>query len=362
MDINFSAIEIHRGVMHHLDAKTKDTEHATATFEKTLFDIDDQIRKVLIDRLTYAAGRDSKAFELEIGNYSKNSFFDYVKDIKTLNDKKFFETSKKITSRLSECQNRNNIPGGVVILLDCSLSKKNTARLYIVIKAELHEALRHQKRGGRSKLQVLTEIFLSPAQRLYKVGIVYERKDGQNQYPNDVYGCFLYDEQFRADGSKPAGYFYDRFLGFSVDKNAKIQIKRFYDNTYGFILKNIPEIDEKESLINALSTELTTNLEETISPVEFGKKYFIDEDINDAYTDSVLNYLPSTISKDTTLIKGDLSKKKIRFPNTITLSGTIEEFDKNVKIIRTEQDFKELDYKNPNYTILRIQGKPFEDA
>jgi hypothetical protein len=357
--INYNAITINRGVMHHIEQKTIHDEYASVIYERTLFGIEDPLKEVIKSRLTSAAGRESRSFELDIKDVHKNSFFDLVKDLKGLDDKSFFQISKKVASLLCKCQTRNNIPGGAFIILDCSYGN-NKKGLYVVIKAELHEAIRHSKKAGKSKLQVLKDIFLSPAQRLYKVGIIYERDkdEEENAVPNNTFGCFLYDEQFRIEGSKPASYFYKDFLGFSVDRNSKIQTKRFFDKAEGFILKSIPTPEEKNTLINILHAELN-NLETTISPSDFGKKFIKNDDIRDLYIQNVVNNLPSTIAKDTVLIEGQLHRKKISFPNSIKISGEIEGFDENVKIIANEAEFKELDYDDEDYTIITIKGKPY---
>jgi hypothetical protein len=359
--INYATIDIRRGVMHHINAKVTGQEHASVRFDPTPFSIDDALKKVIRERLVTAAGKDSRAFELEIENDKKHSFFDQLKDAKNLDDKKFYAASKKIAELLAQSQTRNNIPGGVFILLDCTIKLKNIG-LYIVIKAELHDALMYQKVKGKSKLQVLNEIFLSPSQKLYKVGILIERKDAQKNPPNDSFTCFLFDEQFRIDGSKPAEYFYKDFLGFTVDSNAKIQIKRFYDNTSGFIYNHISKPDEINVLINALYTELKVSQAETVSPYEFAKKYFKDDEIIELYRQSVSNYLPATISRETVLVDGSLSRKKINFPNNIKVTGETEGFDENVHIIDDKEGFDLLDYKDCDYTILKITGKPFSNA
>jgi len=358
--INYNTIEINRGIMHHINAKVKGQEHGSVKYETTAFDIDDTIKATIRQRLVTAAGKDSRAFELEIGNDSNGTFFDYANNIKSLDEKAFIKASKNIADLLADSQTRNNIPGGVFILLDCIY---NNQSVYIVFKAELHEALTHRIRNGKSKIEVLKDIFLSPSQRLYKIGILSEKSNSKIKNKvksiND-FTCFLFDEQFRIDGSKPAEYFYKDFLGFSIDKNAKIQTARFYNLTYDFIVNKIPE-GERAPLLDALKTEYITNVKTTISPKDFSKNYISDGVLRDLYDGDIADDLPSTITKDSALIQSQIDRKKIFFPNTISVSGKAKEFEENVKIISDNQELKNIRQDN-NYTIIRIKGKPFGDA
>lgn len=366
INLNFNTIDVNRGVMHHIVAKEPGQEHGSVKLEKTIFEIDNTIRDTIRKRLVTAAGKESKAFELKIGNYSIGTFFDSVKDLKNVNDKEFYKISKHIAELLAESQTRNQIPGGVFILLDCT-NKKTNEGLYVVIKAELHEAVRHTTtKTGISKLQILKDVFLSPSQRLYKIGMLHEKVDNSKEAPNNAFTCYLFDEQFRTEGSKPAEYFYKDFLGFSVDENSKIQTARFYDQTKNFILNNVPKWDDKLSLIEALNAEIITSSTTTISASEFSKKYF-DNELNDGvmmdlYNQEVATYLPSTIIKDSMLIKSQLENKKIFFPNSITVKGRATDFESNVKILTSDMDVTNLEFTDNDYTIIAIKGKPFSGA
>lgn len=355
--INFDKIEIKKGVMHHIVAKGKEDEYAAVNYEPSTFTPDANITTLIRERLVTASGKKSKAFELKIGDFSTGSFFDHIKDLKSANDAKFFSASKKIADLLAQSQTTSIIPGGVFILLNC-IDKAINKTLFIVIKAELHKAATSKTVKGHTSLQVLNEIFLSPSQRLYKVGIIYEREDKSKTYPNDSYTCFLFDEQFRTDGKKPAEYFYKTFLGFSIDENSQIQIKRFYDNSHSFITNYVSDHEEKIDLLNALKNELLLSTEEAVTPFDFGKKYIKDDELLDLYVNRVSNGLPPSIAKDTILVKNQLSRKTLVFPNSIKITGEAESFDANVSLIKSNAELKRIALDD-EYTIIKIKGKPF---
>jgi hypothetical protein len=332
-------------------------DNAHVDYELNLLKLEEKVVSTIKQRLVDAAGRESRAFELEIADSSDGKFYSLCNDLKGLENKKFVSRSCEIADLLAESQRRASIPGGYLIVIDATVPPKNTA-IYIFIKAELHEALKFNKDGSKSQIELLENVFLSPSQKLYKIGILAERKT-QGKEPNEKFQCFVYDHQFRMDGS-PAEYFYKDFLSFSVDRNSKIQTKRFYERTEAFIKENIDDFITKQDLLNALKVEVKTNVNSLITPSEFGQRYF-SEEIQDKYSDDVVRELPSSFVKDVVLIETKLNKKKIDFPDNINISGPDEGFDSRVSIIQSDEEVEQLNSKDSTYTIIKISGKPFSN-
>jgi hypothetical protein len=359
MNINFSIITIRRAIMHQIVAKEPKHEHATVQEETHLFELTEEVKKTIKKRLGEAAAKESKAFEVEVAEVGPGTFFDYTSKLKAKSDAEFIEASKQIAQLLATNSRRPNIPGGYLILLDCT-NKSTNQGLYIVIKADLHEALAYSKktRGRESNIDLLTDVFLSPSQKLFKIGILMERKDPETKkkHPNNLFVAYLFDDQFRAD-SKPAEYFYKEFLGFTVDKNSKIQSKRFYDKTANFIKENFEDYRVQSDLLKSLTLEFTVKTAKTMTPTDFSKDNFPDE-FRDKYLREVANDLPATFVKDDELIKTALTKKKISFPSEVNLSGPAEGFDDHVQFIGKDE-IRQLRY-DPSVTLVRIQGKPYQ--
>ena len=241
--------------------------------------------------------------------------------------------------------------------MECKFPTGNDKAIYIIIKAEPHEALSKDF----FNIKALNDIFLSPTQRLYKIGVIYERETmlADKEFPNNQYGAILMDQQFNPTGNYPAVYFSKDFLGFTADRNAKIQSKKFYEMTSDFIKENIKDFELQMNLLSVLNTTFTVNQEPVITLSEFAETNFEDDDIQDEFLNKVGSQLPDTFLKDSTLFKRNLKKKKINFPDNINVIGPDDVFMEKVTFIRDQEDLDSLELSN-DFTIVKIQGKPYQ--
>lgn len=358
MSINFNNLVVSRVIMHTIVAKRPMEKTATVKYETSIMELSDTVKNTIIERLIDSVGRESKAFELELGQIDNGSFYDYCKDINSLDNVGFIKSSQDIAGLLAEKQKRAAISGGYLIVID---SYDNTTRksISIIIKAELHEALQLKKSEVSQKNELeLLKVFLSPSQKLFKIGILYQKPNISNSVaPNDVFGCILYDDQYRSDGT-PAEYFYKDFLGFTVDKNHKILTKQFFDRTTSFIKENVNDTKQKNDLLIVLRTHCTVNTSSIITPAEFGRATFIPT-LFDRYISDVTANFPASFVKDNGLIVNTLSKVKYDFPDKIKLTGPTSNFEDKVNIINSMAELENLDPNDSNYTIIKIVGKPF---
>ena len=346
-----------RTIVHYIIPKSEDQEHATAHVETKMINLNDAVSRIIRRRLTKAMGKNSKSFELEIIDYDHDSFFGLCQPLKHAEDNKFIENSGLIAELLAGCQTRNNIPGGYMIFIQAE--NKNESAVYIVIKAELQEALRYEE-DTQSRLLALDDLILSPSTKLYKIGMIYERDEPSKLYPNDKFGCFLFDDQFTPD-AKPAEYFYSDFLGYTIESNPKIQSKRFYTHTENFIKKSVDDPDMKGELMHVLKQEFAEqNHFDEIAPMDFANSYFHDPEVKDQYSAEVVPYLPTNIVRDPSLFKSKLEWKKLNFPNKVNISGPDRTFDFSVKVVDSNEELDEMNAEDPGYTILKIKGRPFE--
>ncbi len=356
--IDFNDLMIDRLIIHIINAKKNDQDSAKAEFSSELSVVDDNGLKLIKERLINAIGRDSKSFELIIDDESEGSFIKLIDGINLLPKKEFIKRSTEIADHLASSQLRSGIPGGYFMLISGHF-ESNQLPIYIVIKAEPHEALQFNNHDNHNELNVLQKVFLSPSQKLFKIGIVYG-KDLTKLEINLKFGCIIYDEQFRIE-SHPAEYFYKLFLGFSIGENAKIQTQRFYDKTESFIKKYVTDNERKRELISALKLELGVNNNSTLTTKTFADAYFTKDGLNDKFLSIVGVELPTSFIKDTVLIKGKLKNRKIEFGNLIHLTGPEEVFDKNVRIVLDDKELKKLVTNSSEYSIIQIIGKPYKN-
>jgi hypothetical protein len=356
--IDFNSLLVNRLIIHTINAKQDGQDSATVEASNEISEIDHNVLEIIRNRLIDAAGRNSKAFELEIENSNPGSFFELSGDISQLDEILFIQRTTQIAELLAGSQRRVSIPGGYLLILDC-LDNDSNLPVVIVIKAEPHEALQFSADGGHNQVNVLHKVFLSPSQKLYKIGIIYQKTVQDTGNINEQFGCFLYDDQFRAD-THPAEYFYKDFLGFTAGNNSKIQSLRFYDKTKNFVMSNVQDTEIKSLLVSALKNEFTINQNDFVNPMNFANTYLpTTNGLRDSYIGDVCQELPFAIIKDDSLIKTKLAKRKIDFPSNINLIGPEEGFDNRVEIINDVNAISNLQADNPNYTIIKILGKPY---
>lgn len=355
--INFYDLDFKRVVLHQIVAKSDGMEHATVVPDENLFELSDDVVNIIKERLAKSASKISKAFEPEIIDYYGGTFFGICENLKEKGNSNFLSSSVDIAMLLARAQTKNNIPGGSFIFIEALTKSFKT--WYIAIKAEWTSALRYEIHNRQSVIKLLDDIFLDSSSKNFKVGAIYEKDESgfEVPYPNSLFGTYFYDEQFSVD-SKPAEYFYKDFLGFTLDSLPKIQSMRFYNNTDNFIRTFVESHEKKDSLLQALKQEFIINEEPQVSPADFAQTYFNEPEMQDTYINEVVPYLPARVTKDTTLIKSKLDKKKVEFPNNIALSGPEKTFDLSVHIINSKEELEDINFED-EVTILKIRGKPY---
>jgi nucleoid-associated protein YejK len=357
--VNFEDLSFKRISVHTILKKDPDEEFANVLLNMNLVVIDESASDIIKRRLNDAAHKTAKAFELYISDTLESGFFGYSREFPINADSEFVRSSGKIAQLLANATKSSAISGGYLIIIDGYTSSGH--QVAVVIKAELHEAF---VLNGNS-LNILRNIFLSPTQRFLKFGVIFERRADQIEekhvemgYPNDQFGCLLYDDQFRTD-SIAAEYFFKDFLGFSTEFNPKIQTKRFYEATQKYIANSFETNERKMDLATALNSSMKNTNELEFSPNEFAMSYFTNEEMIENYANEIAIHLPENIEKDITLINRKLNSKKLSFPNHIVLSGPESAFEDNVIIINDNEELKNLNVSQDSYTIVKVKGKPF---
>jgi hypothetical protein len=354
MEINYNLITIKRLIVHTIIAKESYQKHAEVVVRDEIYKLQPKVEAMIKKRLCTSAGKYSKSFELEISDTSHDSFFNTCKDMKNFNELNFIEVSKKLAESLAKCQKNSKQVGGFFILMECNYENANSEEcgLYIVIKAEPQEAL---TLGDKNQLELLENIFLSSDQRLYKIGTLYEKNsDSTKTDLKENYGCFVFDDQTT---NKPADYFYNKFLGYSKDSNSKIRTEEFYSQTSEFIRKNAVLAD-KYDLLSAVRTEMRKN-SDIINPDQFAVDNF-PEDLRLKYREEIISDFPNTFTKDTVLVNARLKKRSIDF-DEIRIIGPDDIFNSKVEIIESLESLRELNPTSKNYSIIKIEGKPFQN-
>ena len=269
--LSFNSLDIKRAIIHKI--LERKPEHACSLVEETnvVIPFTPKMTLMLIERLLDAMGRKGKGFYLEIFDVAAGSFFLTCNNLNRKDDSEFIVASKHLATKLAGLQTQEIIPDSYLLFIEAvDRTYKNGSPVYIAIKTEPHAAFRHTG----NVVEVLEGLFLSPSQKLYKVGILFDDDNTESPYPNSAYSGFLFDDQFGGKSSL-AKYFYEKFLGFSDKHNGALQSKIFHDLTHALIMTKAP-LDEREKLLDALKVTFVSDVSPTLRPNEFGEHYIED--------------------------------------------------------------------------------------
>jgi hypothetical protein len=350
--ITFNSLEYKRAIIHKI--LERQPQDACSLVEETdeIISFTPRMTMMLTQRLLDAMGRKGKGFYLEIWDVAPSSFYNTCHNLHRKNDADFITASKHLATKLAGLQTQGVIPDSYLLFIEAvDRTYQNGSPVYIAIKTEPHEALKHTG----NVVEVLDGLFLSPSQKLYKVGMLFEDENFERPAPNDRYAGYLFDELFGGK-SNLAKYFYEKFLGFSAKHNGALQSKDFYDLTHGLIMGKA-SVEDRERLLDALKSVFTVDVSPIIRPSDFGEHFISDPLFKGHFTAKVVNNLPGSFLKDNTLINTALKNKKVSF-GAFSITGPDEDFASKVKVIKTQDELENIDLSDPNVTVIMMPGKP----
>lgn len=308
MNLNELKIQrITKIIAHQIKPKTpKIDAHSVNTQE--LLTLNTEEVNILIDRLEMAICNHSKSFELTFEDKSSESLYDILHNNFPSTDNAFINTSQTIAEKLASAHFRTKIPGGYCLVGEAELN--TSKKMFFVVKAELQEVFNIEK----NKLNLIKNVFLSPAKDFYKVGFFIEK--GKSYVP------YMFDDQFTMQKRDLTEYFYAQFLGLSTDKNDSLKSKNFFNDTKLFIDDNVDNLKDKMGLQNALTVLFRENVTGTISLKDFADQH-MEGKLKTLYLEQYLKRYPRAFTKRTDLIdkKIDIDRVTIPLTYTITIVG-----------------------------------------
>lgn len=319
--IQFNLLDIKRVMMHRIIEKflqDPERQHVRVEENEELVELNENIKALVKKRLTESCGRQGKCFQLGIANDSQGSCFDFIKEISTKDNQEFIQCSKDIASLLASAQDtRGTVPGGYFLLVDARIPDNgNMMPVYIIMKAERQEALNAIGNG----IQALEHVFLSPAQKMYKVGI-FKQISTQANLDRTSFEAYLFDSQFN-DGTSLAEYFYKDFLGLTIDGNGEVQTKMFYDKfceTVDTVFKD--DVENRNRCRELLRAEMmnqnaNVNPHDTIINI-------VPVDKRNVFISKVGNKFPNSFVKNTNSIKNKIDNQVVYLRSSVRLSALL---------------------------------------
>lgn len=320
---------------------------------------DDETQIILKDRIHKSINQKTKFFKLSIVNTKDNSFYSLTKDLPQKKESEFIDATCELADILAESQSHWSIPGGLLLIMD-GLTVNNVP-FTVCIKAEIQDAF---TLTNTNRLELIQQIFLTPAQELYKIGLIIAEKDnGEYIYPpNDKYSCYMYDDNFNLSKKDLTNYFYKSFLGCSTDFNGKIRTKLFYNETVAFITKYIKNAQDRKWRINAIKVLMREEESGEINPKEFAEKYFAGKIFN-KYLEEVIekNGFTTSFIKVTDLLDRSLKLDRFKMPLAykLRLEGPQKSFE-NVELYEKRDEIQTVfnnGAENIEFMVVKTYGE-----
>lgn len=305
--MKFENLEIKRVTIHKIFAKSKTVAEPYADECKELVKLGDEGLKTLHDRVMSCFNHKSKFFELHIADQTdRDNFFHIQKDLWNSKEDKFLGISQQIADKAALAHKNANIPDGLLVVIECVISK---LKCVVVIKAEKSDAF---SMTG-TNLQLIKDIFLSSDKALYKIGFTIHRNEKGTGMAN--YQYYVYDDSFSPSKEDLAYYFYHTFLGFSTEKNSKLQTNKLHKHLTKFALRHIAYGD-RYTVIRNIDRAFLEPKNTTLSAKEFSA--YFPEEIHELFTKEVEDYFPTAFIKDTA-ITNTIETKRIELTAETTL-------------------------------------------
>lgn len=345
-------------VLHEVFRRRDDKNVVPPRYGGQLIQLQSDPMDVFVQRVTDAMGSDSQSMRMDIADAGAGSAIEIAASLVNANDSKFIIGSQLFADRLANVQVARNLPGGVVVVFTGTVG--NPARRFIaIIKAETQSGFRRELARGVIGLRYLEDLFLTPAAKLYKIGLFVQRQAGQT-LPKG-WDAFVYDSGMssaKRDGA--ARYFFGLFLGCSVPQDSAFLTKMFFEHTREFIKAMPAPPEQKADLLTSLYTYLKVDQTPTIEVHAFSNTYMPASDQADYKAFMQHHKFPQTaVAKDTADLKGMLRQRKLVFPNNIRLTAPPEAFQDMIEIKRIPSG-KDGVGKSSEWTQITIRDRIVE--
>jgi hypothetical protein len=341
-------VTIGRVCLHEVHRRPEEGPQLAPTYGAGLLSLGSEAMAAFRSRVVAAFKSTAQCMDMAIREHGPGSVLANGAQLVVLRDTEFVDHSRLFANSLASAQNSRQIPGGLMVVFDGTLGHPATP-FFGLMKAELHEGF---LKTTDLQAQFVSDLFLSPKTKLYKIGIFIS--NGINPRPDlpDGWRATVYDSAMTASQRDAAAtYFYSNFLGLNVPQNAAQQVKKFFEETKAFIkATNLPE-DEKIDLYNGLYSYLKLDRANTIQTSRFAQTY-MNDDLADDYLEHMRRHRFPTaaISKDISELAGVLRWRKFKFPRAITLTGPPD-------AIRDLVDVSTIDRDGATWTQITIRAQ-----
>lgn len=327
----FENLKVARVTLHHVFKRPPSGDRKSPILGKEVFRPTGDVERVLRDRLVAVLGSNTKSMTVDISRSTPESTFQICRQAVDSDDALLLTTSAQIANKLADAQT-TQVPTEGFLFVICGSVGALSERFVALMKAEPQKGFSVQDAGGLS-FSLLNNLVLTPASKLYKVGIFIETvPENSNEDDSQGWAAHLYDDNMtQANRQNASIYFYDAFLGCSLPKDSAFRTKQLYDLTETFItsLDVEPEIqsDYKTALYSYLKLDKST----TISVDDFADTYFADSPTRMTSYKKFMKdseFPVTSFTKDIQDLGGVLKRRTIKFPSGTRITGRASAIDK----------------------------------
>lgn len=327
----FENLSVDRIVVHEVFQRGHNNSLVPPAYGDQLEILDVAALGVFRMRMTQALSGQSQSIQMDIARARKGNFLPLAEALVGIPDSEFPAASRAIADRLAESQLARRIPGGMLIVFDGHIGSP-AVPFVGVVKAETQAGFRRSHNRKGVIVEFLQNIFLTPATRLYKIGLVLF--DDQKQKSPKGRRAFVFDSNITASNREAAAvYFYDAFLGCSLPSDGAYETSRFFDLTKEFIRKSSLDPERKRDLIDSLFVFVRDEQDATFTTDQFGDRY-LPPQMRDAFTQFMRSkrFTSNAVVRDTANMGRRLRRRKLRFGTDIELSASPQALADKVKI------------------------------
>jgi len=320
---SFEGIIIERVIIHKIFARNG-SEMVEPKRSKKFVIFPQEALDTLQLRIYKALGNKSHGIEMSIAQSDPGSFFQKSASMLACTDEDFISLSRDLAVELAKAQMTTNAPGGMLAIIKGRVGPQS-APFLAAIKADIQDGFKADEDDENVTAEYISSLLLTEAQKLYKIGFLtpVNSKPAVNGIfdPAD-YRAFLFDHLMTATETRSAAaYFYNVFLGMSIQSSSKKLTQDFFEHSRTFIDTALISADEKLELHEALRAELRSQTA-TLSAADFSSKH-IPKELQDNYITflEVKGFPKNAIVKDTAYITAKLKRRrKYVFGNGVWIS------------------------------------------
>lgn len=334
----FEFMEIKETIAHEVFKRGVDQQFVPPNTNNEIMTLDPKSASTLQERIVDAMTNDNHCLEMDVVDVTKGATPEIIDKMFTGTSTIFKSNSKLLTENLAKAQQTRRIPGGALLVLrGLTGSKRN--EFVAIIKAEMQEGFKKENVNGSITIEHLSDLFLTPQQKLYKIGL-FIKTSGKLK-------AFVYDQNMTANETRSAAtYFYNDFLGCTFSPTDKKLTSDFYNHTTAFIEKLDVDEETRLDLKGSLYTYLKVSNSTTIKVSDFSNQY-LEKKHKPLYSDYMKNNgMPiNAINKDLTYLKNKLRRRKVKFSSDVKIDAPGDTFHELVKIKGSKGGYTSLNIK-----------------